>query len=314
MIELVALAAGGAAVAAWVLAGRGAPRAALEAFVARHGAAEHDDGPGRGDNAEARPTRYAVTRKGAVVSLGLGPADDGPFLDVVARVVTPPAVAVVRRRGWGRRPLPNLDAAVWRLPVLTADREAHTCTDDRAALARLQDLAAAWARLADAARTLVLACDGRRVVGRLASPVSLAAVEAMVDAVAALALDDRGLGEALATLPAAKRIEDRWLLPAVALAPDDLVLGVEDGARMVADLVTRGLAPTRATAAGGEVLDDGGLPPEVVAALRRCGDATLEVNETRAWIAWVTVERDLARLRAGVEALRALTARSGPFR
>jgi hypothetical protein len=83
----------------------------------------------------------------------------------------------------------------------------------------------------------------------------------------------------------------------VSLAPDGLVVGVENGDHLVAHLDAR--------------ID--GEPSAVALAHLAAAGGTLTITDTRATYAWPTVEREPSRIRSAIDGLRALRA-STPYR
>jgi hypothetical protein len=156
----------------------------------------------------------------------------------------------------------------------------------------------AWRRLPQAALVvdgLTVACTARE-----ATPTVIAT---LIDLVARLADWDDGLGALLTGLAGAEPLAAPAI--GVALAPDGLEVRVEladDGPRLVASLA--------AAATTGE------LPGAVREHLARAGLAGLRTDDGVAVVTWLDVEREPARIRAGVAALRALAARypDGPYR
>jgi hypothetical protein len=155
-----------------------------------------------------------------------------------------------------------------------------------------------WRRLPHAA----LVVDGA-VVTCTAREASPGVIGALVELVALLASWDDGVVAALRALPGAEPLAAPAI--GVALAPDGLEVKVElgeDGPRLVAEL------------AGASA--DGELPASVREHLGRAGLAGLRADDGGAVVTWLDVEKDPARIRAGVSALRALARRfeAGPYR
>jgi hypothetical protein len=156
----------------------------------------------------------------------------------------------------------------------------------------------AWRRLPQAA----LIVDGATVTCtvRVAAPRVIAA---LVDLVAILAAWDDDVGQVLGDLPGACPLAPPAL--GVVLAPDGVEVRVDvtdDGPRLIAEL--------------GGVRARGELPSIVRDWLARAGLAGLRDEDDGAVVTWLDVERDPARIRAGVAALRALAGRfvDGPYR
>jgi hypothetical protein len=105
------------------------------------------------------------------------------------------------------------------------------------------------------------------------------------------------------------------LAPAVWLAPDHLVVGVgAGGTRLVARLGGLPASMAWAASTSGAITAAGELPPRTRELLTRAGDAELQVQGGVGQLCWLGLERDLARIRAGVAALRSLVGEVGVYR
>jgi hypothetical protein len=171
-------------------------------------------------------------------------------------------------------------------------------TDDPALARRLWTAAAAAGWRAVPGGALVVAGDRVACSARRADPAAIAAI---VELVAELASWDDGLEHLLGGLAGAEPLAAPAL--GVRLLPDGLQVAVEvvgERSRLSASLV--------------EPLPPG--LPDVAHLLAGAGDAALTTAAEGAVIRWPHVERDLARVRAGVAALRALAGRhdDGPYR
>jgi hypothetical protein len=231
--------------------------------------------------------------------------------EATAGVLVPPGLRFLRRRNWGTRGVPAVLAELDKAPQIDHNDEGILRSDTLTALPPLPDLATAWNTLMRTEATL-LGCTGTRVVARLDQPADTDDVlDALINGVVAVARWDNGFGDALAALPGAERLVDHELAPGVSF-PDGLVLGVRDGTTLLAQLdAARGSAT--ATVGRSGVVTDGDLPAACVAALARAGEGTLVAGDNGARFTWATIERDPARHRAAIEALRALAAQ-GPYR
>jgi hypothetical protein len=231
--------------------------------------------------------------------------------EVSAGVLVPSGLRFLRRRKWGRRPVPPLLADLDEAREIERTDESLIRADTLTAMPTLPALEAAWGTLLRLDAVL-LGCSGARVFVRIDQPADTDDVlDAMIDAVVAVARWDDGFSAALAALPGAEPLVDHELAPGVHF-PDGLVLGVRDGETLLAQLDTaRGSAT--ATVGPGGLLTDGDLPAACVAALARTGEGTLVAGDNGARFTWAAIERDAARHRAAIEALRALAAQ-GPYR
>jgi hypothetical protein len=124
-------------------------------------------------------------------------------------------------------------------------------------------------------------------------------VHAVAGAVAALALSSP-VARVLAPLADASPTQGGDLAPSVSLAPDGLQIGVLGGMRTIARL--------------GGVTVSGEPTGETRAHLERAGHPMLSMIGGVATVAWPYVERDPARLRAGIAALRSVGAHAVPYR
>lgn len=228
-----------------------------------------------------------------------------------AGVLVPSGLRFLRRRNWDTRALPPLLADLREAPVIDQSDDGVIRSDTLTALPPLPALAAPWGALMRT-EAILLGCNGTRVIARLDQPADTDDVlDALIDVVVAVARWDDGFSDALAALPGAEPLVDHELTPGVHF-PDGLVLGVRDGEALLAQLDTaRGSATATVTATG--VVTDGDLPAACVAALARAGDGTLVAGDNGARFTWAAIERDPARHRAAIEALRALAAQ-GPYR
>jgi hypothetical protein len=254
---------------------------------------------------------HKIARRGVVVFVGMVDiSQDEPFGTAAsANVLVPSGLRFLRRRNWQSRRLPVIVAGLADAPVIARDDEGVTRSDTLASMPVLDELTVPWLALMRA-RHVLLACDGVRAIAWVDEAADTPElVDALIDAVVALARWDDGLAAALARLPDAQALGDGELL-GVRL-PDGVVIGVRD-ARLIAQLDTaRGDAS--ATVASGGVTIQGELPIACSAALARAGDGQLFAGKTGARFTWSAIERDPARHRAAIEALRALAAQ-GPYR
>jgi len=83
---------------------------------------------------------------------------------------------------------------------------------------------------------------------------------------------------------------------------------------MVAQLGFAADVAASARITGDDVAVDGELSGAVIAELTRAGDGELVVSPRGARFTWAAIERDPTRLRAGINALRALASAGGPYR
>ena len=233
-------------------------------------------------------TGWVLRRRGVDVSL-----TRGEHLELHGAVRVPGREHAIVRWRWRPRPDPlPFPAGVDGLWAVV-DRVDHEVRTDDATLAAA--IAAAWS---DGLPPLVLATDGRDVRAAVDGEPTAATLDRVVDLVVALARFDHGLDETLRALDGAIALaDDDAIAPGVALAPDGLRLGVRAGA-LVAELDPAGAAA---------------IPPHVAALATRAGDGVLAIDGAVARFTWRTLERDPARWRAAIAALRALP-RRGPYR
>jgi hypothetical protein len=161
-------------------------------------------------------------------------------------------------------------------------------------------LEVAWKTAVAGVRSVSVRCDGRAVGATARRPVDDTGVEAVADLVAAVARLDGGLGETLLALPDARSLTGHALVPGVVLGSDGLVIGVRNRTQVVAQL--------------DDVTHVGQLPGPTQELVARAGDGELLVTEHGARFTWKGIERDPAKLRAGVDALRSLRGATGPYR
>jgi hypothetical protein len=232
-------------------------------------------------------------------------------IEARADVLVPSGLRFLRRRNWATRIIPPPLASLADAPAIASSNEGITRSDALSTLPPLDELAAPWFGLMHA-HNVLLGCDGAQVIARIDQEVDTPEIlDALLDAVAAVARWDGGLAASLAALPDARPLPMADLAPAVRLA-DGLVLGVHERARLVATFdLARGAAV--AFVERGRVSVDGELPAACATALAHAGNGRLDVLSNGARFAWTTIERDAARHRAAIEALRALAAQ-GPYR
>jgi hypothetical protein len=162
------------------------------------------------------------------------------------------------------------------------------------------ELADAWREVTSRVGWLIVRCDGDAVTAQLGYPFDVDGVAAVADLVARIARLDEGLTETLLALPGASALEGHALVPGVVLSADGLVIGVRSRQHMVAQL--------------DDVTHVGQLPAPTQELVARAGDGDLLVTEQGARFTWKGIERDPAKLRAGVDALRSLRGAQGPYR
>jgi hypothetical protein len=235
-----------------------------------------------------------------------------PFAtEALGGVLVPSGLRFLRRRNWAGRAVPSVLTDLDQAPEIDRSDEGVIRSDTLTALPPLDELGEPWRRLMHS-EAVLLGCNGPRVlarVGQIEETPEL--LDGLLDAVVAVARWDDGFGATLASLPGAEPLIDHELAPGVHF-PDGLVLGVRDGTTLLAQLdAARGSAT--ATVGPGGLLTDGDLPAACVAALARTGEGTLAAGHNGARFTWATIERDPARHRAAIEALRALAAQ-GPYR
>jgi hypothetical protein len=162
------------------------------------------------------------------------------------------------------------------------------------------EIAAAWREAAGKVGHLYVQCDGNAVGAIVQYPLDADGIAAVADLVAAIARIDGGLGETLLALPGATPLTGHALVPGVVLDADGLVIGVRERSRVVAQL--------------DDVRHEGELPASTRELVARAGDGELLATAEGARFTWRGIERDPARLRAGVDALRSLRGATGPYR
>jgi hypothetical protein len=220
-------------------------------------------------------------------------------IEARADVLVPSGLRFLRRRNWATRIIPPPLASLADAPAIASSHEGITRSDTLSTLPPLDDLAAPWFGLMHA-QNVLLGCDGTQVIARIDQEVDTPQlVDALLDAVVAVARWDGGLAASLSALPDAHPLPMSDLAPAVRLL-DGIVLGVENRTRLVA---THDLA----------VAPDAAGSAACHAALARAGAGRLDLGPTGARFTWTSIERDPARHRAAIEALRALAAQ-GPYR
>jgi len=256
--------------------------------------------------AQRRDRRQALLAHAAAA--GGGPADDGAVrvpcrgLDVRVELIELPRGAWGLSASCARRitSASRLTAGLRSFRGLGRVEHADVTlyTDDPAFARRLWTASAtAWWRAVPGG-ALVVAGDRVACTSRRADPDAIAAV---VELVAELASWDDGLEHLLDGLAGATPLAPPAL--GVRLLPDGVEVAVEvDGerSRLIARLI--------------EPMPPG--PPDVDHLLAGVGAAELIVDAAGARIRWPTVERDLAKVRAAVAALRTLAGRpdDGPYR
>jgi hypothetical protein len=161
--------------------------------------------------------------------------------EIKAVVRYPLGPRLLRNHSWGQRRLPPMARDIPDvLDAITASA--------------LPALERTWKRVQDDLPAALLACDGLTALAWLDEPETPAQLDAVVDALVAIASWDAPLAAVLAALPEATLIVDAKLSPAVSIAPDDLRIGVRAGV-LVAEL-------------GGTVVRPGRTRPELLAAIR----------------------------------------------
>lgn len=242
--------------------------------------------------------RFRVERRGVAVEVrdfgGIGVATGYvPFVELTARVPVASLRAAIAR-GWDGGPMPPVDAEVWTAPVVLEEGGAVGRADG--ALDEIEGLLEAVRRALAGVGAFAIGCDGKRAIARVpeCDPEGL---DALVEVVVMLARWDRGYAAMLLELPDAMPLTGHDLVPGVAFAADGLRLGVRDSTRTVAELDGADLADV----------------PAAQTWIARAGSGELGVSPRDARFTWDHVERDPARLMAGVRALRALRA-GGPYR
>jgi hypothetical protein len=221
-------------------------------------------------------------------------------IEVLSSAVRPPAVRILRRRGWGQALVPPWVTPLLQLPTIDSDPllGAQTQSDEPEPSA-LAALAPSWEQAVRAAPYAMLASDGWAITAQIAPPMSVSSVHAVAAAVAALAMTCP-MTLTLAALEDASPTQGGDLSPSVSLAPDGLQIGVGGGRHVVARL--GGL---------GGITE---IPPEMRSSIARAGAPAFHVVGGVGTLTWTHIERDLGRLRAGIEALRQLAGAAAPYR
>lgn len=229
-----------------------------------------------------------VERDGVEITVSFVKQGHFEWLELRGGVLVPPGLRLVRRERWGDALPGAMDAAVWELPAIERGEHRTVQTDEPETLASLAELDGAIARLLTRIGELVLACDGRRVVMRLAAGIEdEETLDGVLEVIARIATFDRGAGAALDALPGAVRLVGHRLAPGVSLATDGLLIGVRDGKHTIAQLDGIIATPAEARAVGGEVeLVEGALDGATVTLLRQAGDGDLLVVADAARFAW----------------------------
>jgi hypothetical protein len=268
----------------------------------------------------ARSTRRAPTssvhhavRNGVTVRIQAVDPDPigGSYLLFEARasVLVPSGLRFLRRRNWGARALPETLAALADASIIERSDEGMTRSDTLASLPSIVGLAEPW-RVLMHRENLLLGCDGRTVYARTGDAPDREEIDAIVDAVVAVARWDAGFTEMLAALPGACVVDAPPFAPAVVLH-DGIFIGC---CEQLMGVNLKGVqAAGTAKVVGGVVTAQGDLPAACSAALARAGDGKLVVSGRETRFVWAEVERDPDRILAAVEALRTLTVTS-PYR
>jgi hypothetical protein len=262
-------------------------------------------------NATWHHDAFVVSRDGLPVGVrlrALGYRQEA--LELACLCPRPPAVRIAWSRGVARGvpgPLPTLHAA----PAVDDDGDVLVCSDeaDVGVLAALD----AYRPVLRHTPHVVVACDGYQAIAWIGAPVDVGAVDAIATVVVGIARSS-SVEAVLTSLADSAPLDGDGLAPAVALAPDHLVVGVAAGARMVARLGGLPASAAWAAASAGAVAAAGDLPAATRQLLARAGDAELVVAGGVATLTWLGIERDPGRLRAGVAALRSLVGIEGPYR
>jgi hypothetical protein len=230
--------------------------------------------------------------------------------EISASVKVPIGLRLGLKLRWILRALPPIPQ-VWTLPIARNDRiTLHS--DDPDALAVIDGLGDALTRIEERFDGCVLFCDGTRVVCRFAPTPVHDGLSALVDVVVAIARYDRGLSETMLALPDAQPLRGHELDPGVGFPEDGLVLGVRDRECTVAQLDAVPAKPATARVRDGVV--DGDVDVTTVELLRNAGNGDLIATSKGARFTWLAIERDRARLLAGVKALRSLRPTDGAYR
>ena len=221
-------------------------------------------------------------------------------VELMAAAQRGPSVRILRKRGWGLAAVPPWVMALTQMPTVSLDPTLGVQTQsDEPEPSVLAALEPSWEQVVRTTPYTFLASDGRGVTAQIAPPLGVASIHAVAGAVAALAMSSP-IAATLAALDHASPTQGGDLSPSVSLAPDGLQVGIANGPRMIARLggISAGREPNA----------------ETRQMLARAGDPTLAVVDGVATLAWPGVERDVARLRAGVEALRSLARAAVPYR
>lgn len=254
-------------------------------------------------------TGFVVGMLGVYVTLRLRDLEIGrEGIELMAPAFQPPAVRILRRRGWslapvppfGRAPVPPWIVPLTALPVVFEEPlgaiAVHSDEPEFKAIAALDPT---WNAVVQTTPYAFLACDGVAVTAQIAPPATIQSVHAMVAAVVATARSS-GIAQTLAALDGATPTTGGDLLPSFSLAPDGLQIGVMGGSLLTARL--GGL---------GGITEAG---PMARRELARAGEPALSILGGVGSVTWPGVERDPTRIRAGVAALRSLLQEGGPYR
>jgi hypothetical protein len=215
------------------------------------------------------------------------------YIEVRAAVRVRPGIRLWAQRNWIELDVTRMPSDLRSLPLVAdVPERLGTVHADRAdALEAIGPAIRAWTTIAWHHTDSVLACDGRTVTCIVAGDSNEEIVEAMLDAVAAVATWDDGFSATLHALPGATPLPAGTLDPAVAVAPDNVVIGVLDGERLLAFV---------------DAHVEGTPPAIALAHFAAAGAGTVSITETRATYEWSSIERDPARIRSAIEGLRAL--------
>ena len=263
------------AIARQRLLGASPARRAMHAFVRRAGGIE----------ARSRHDPFANPSP-----LRQGPARERQYLVRVDEIV----VEIFAWIGGQQKTYLELraDVAVPPAPALALKKGGASLPPD--------EIDATWQAAAAAVDYLTVRCDGVAVTAHVGYPFDADGVAAVAALVAKVARLDRGLGETLLALPGATPLQGHALVPGVVLDADGLVIGVRSRSQVIAQL--------------DDVTHVGQLPPATQDLVARAGEGELLVTENGARFTWKGIERDPARLRAAVDALRSLRGADGPYR
>jgi hypothetical protein len=243
---------------------------------------------------------WAINLYGVAITCVIKQLESGhEGVEMMAPAFTPPSVRILRRRGWGMAPVPPWVVPLTTLPVVSEDRlSGMVIQSDEPEPNALKALEPTWDAVVRSAPYCFLASDGVAVTAQVVPPVTGAALHALASAVAAQARSS-GIAQTLALLEGASVTRSAELAPSVALK-DGVELGVQGGVYLIARLGGMG----GVTSASGESS----------ALLKQAGDPHLHVSAGVATLTWPTIERDHARIKAGVAALRRLASGGGPYR